>query len=168
MGKIILIYGSTTGNTENVAKQIAKKLFDKDLTLLDASKLKSASQLGEYSGLIFGTSTTGYGEIQEDWDSFLAELSKANLSGKKVALFGLGDAATYSETFVDGMGILYDAVQTAGASVIGQIETEGYDYEESVAVRNGKFVGLALDEDNESEKTEARIDAWLESIKDEF
>ncbi|GHV43272.1 flavodoxin [Bacteroidia bacterium] len=168
MGKTVLIYGSTTGNTENAAKKIAKKLSDKDLTLIDVSKLKSASELDGYAGFILGTSTTGYGELQEDWDSFLSELTKANLAGKKAALFGLGDSASYPETFADGMGFIYDALVEAGATIVGQVETDGYEYDDSTAVRNGKFVGLALDEDNEDDKTDERIDAWLEVIKDVF
>jgi flavodoxin I len=31
-------------------------------------------------------------------------------------------------------------------------------------VQNGQFVGLALDDVNESDKTEARIDAWIASL----
>ena len=33
-----------------------------------------------------------------------------------------------------------------------------------IAVLNGKFVGLALDDVNESDKTEARIDNWIAEI----
>ena len=30
------------------------------------------------------------------------------------------------------------------------------------------FLGLAIDEDNQFEKTEERIDAWVDQIKKEF
>ncbi|MEO1404790.1 MAG: hypothetical protein AAFV72_26600, partial [Cyanobacteria bacterium J06635_1] len=45
--------------------------------------------------------------------------------------------------------------------------TDGYDFNESLAIRNGKFCGLALDEDNESDKTETRIQTWATQVKQE-
>ncbi|MGK7929678.1 MAG: flavodoxin FldA, partial [Spirulina sp.] len=38
----------------------------------------------------------------------------------------------------------------------------------SKAVKNGKFVGLALDDDNESDKTSDRIQKWVTQLKSEF
>lgn len=63
------------------------------------------------------------------------------------------------------MGILYDIAKDKGASVIGSWETEGYSFSQSAAVEGGKFVGLALDENNQSELTEERIEKWVQSIK---
>ena len=48
------------------------------------------------------------------------------------------------------------------------VSVDGYKFDESEAVRDGKFVGLPLDADNESEKTEPRISAWIEQIKPHF
>ena len=66
------------------------------------------------------------------------------------------------------MGKLYDEVVKAGANVVGAVSTDGYSFEESEAVRDGKFIGLPLDADNESDKTETRILAWIEQIKPHF
>ena len=60
---------------------------------------------------------------------------------------------------------LYDAAGEAGANVLPGVSTEGYTFDDSDAVVEGKFVGLALDEVNEDDKTEERVDAWLEAIK---
>lgn len=60
---------------------------------------------------------------------------------------------------------LYDAAKEAGANVLEGVSTEGYTFDDSDAVVDGKFVGLALDDVNEDDKTEERIDAWLEAIK---
>ena len=54
-----------------------------------------------------------------------------------------------------------------GASVIGAVSTDGYEFEESKSVDGGKFVGLACDEDNEPDKSEERVAAWIEQIKAE-
>ena len=75
----------------------------------------------------------------------------------------------YGEYFIDGVGILGQAVAENGGEIIGVWPTEGYDFEESVAeFEPGWFMGLALDEDNQREMTEERVDAWLAQITEEF
>ena len=91
-------------------------------------------------------------------------LRGADLSGKTVALFGCGDSESYPDTFAGGMGELYQAVVGAGAHVVGAVPVDGYTFDSSDAVVDGHFVGLALDEVNESDKTDARIDAWAAAI----
>ncbi|MCC8146839.1 MAG: flavodoxin [Bacteroidales bacterium] len=167
MGKIAIIYGSSTSNTQNAAEAIAEKLSGNEVTLLDVSNVK-AQDLEDYPNLILGTSTWGLGDLQDDWESFLPKLKSMNLEGKVVALFGLGDSGSYPDSFVDGMGILYEAIQDKGIKLIGQVSTEGYDYEDSKAVVDGKFVGLALDDDNESDKTNNRISAWVSEISQQL
>lgn len=112
-----------------------------------------------------GTSTWGAGELQDDWYDGINLLKSAGLSGKTVALFGCGDAESYPDTFCGGMKELYDAAKEGGANVLEGVSTEGYTFDDSDAVVDGKFVGLALDDVNEDDKTEERIDAWLEAIK---
>ena len=111
-----------------------------------------------------GTSTWGAGELQDDWYDGVAVIKKSNLSGKTVAIFGCGDSEGYSDTFCGGMAELYNAAKEAGANVIGSVSTDGYTYDDSEAVVDGKFVGLALDEVNEDNKTDERIDAWVGEI----
>ncbi len=159
-----IIYGSTTSNTSNVAKKILDSLGGENITLLDIGSL-DLSSLSEYSNLILGTSTWGLGDLQDDWDSIISQFSKVDLSGKTVALFGLGDAASYPDTFVDGMGIIFEAVKDRGCTVVGQIPTDGIEFDASRAIVDDKFVGLVIDEDNESNKTKDRISSWVELIK---
>lgn len=104
----------------------------------------------------------GAGELQDDWYDGVNVLKSADLAGKTIALFGCGDSESYPDTFCGGMKELYDVVKTA--NVIGAVSTEGYVFDDSEAVLNGKFVGLALDDVNESDKTEARIDNWIAEI----
>ena len=66
------------------------------------------------------------------------------------------------------MRAIYDAVEKAGAKVVGAVSTDGYTFDDSDSVIDGKFVGLALDETNEADKTDERIDAWVEEIKPEL
>lgn len=167
MGKIGIFYGTTTGNTEDAANLIAKKLGIPSSDIHDIFKLNASP--ADYDVLLFGSSTAGDGDLQDDWLSFMETLKGLDLSGKKIAQFGLGDAYSYGDSFCDSMGIIYNELKDSGAIFIGTgVSTEGYEYEDSVAVVDGAFVGLPLDADNESEKTEERIDAWVEKLKTEI
>lgn len=163
MKKTVIIYGSSTGTCQSIAETIANKLGVSDI--LDVAKV-TAAQVNVYDNLLLGTSTWGAGDMQDDWYSGIKEIKNANLAGKTVALFGCGDSQSYSDTYCDGMGEIYRELQDTGCNIIGQVPTDGYTYDDSTAVVDGHFVGLALDDVNEGDMTEARINAWIDSIKD--
>lgn len=164
MNKIGVFYGSTTGTTEDVAHRIAEKLNVPNGDIHDASKLND-ELVKEYDVLVLGTSTWGAGELQDDWYDGIKVLKKADLSHKFVALFGCGDSDSYSDTFCDGIGILYEELKDTHCTFCGATDPSGYTFESSVAVINGKFVGLPLDEVNEDGKTDERIAQWTEALK---
>ena len=161
MKKIGIFYGSTTGTTEAVARRLADKL---GAEVNDVCKI-SVEQVAQYDVLLLGTSTWGDGELQDDWYDGIKVLKKADLSGKMVGLFGCGDSESYADTFCDGMGLLYEDLKDTGCRILGSVSEADYTYGSSVAVIDGEFVGLALDEVNEPDKTEARMDAWVEMWK---
>lgn len=161
MKSLAIIYGSTGDNTKNVAKKIASKIDG--ATLIDVASIK-VTDIEKYDNLILGTSTWGLGDLQDDWDGFLPELKKADLASKTIALFGLGDSSSYSDTFVDGMGIIYEAIKDKGCQIIGAVSTAGYSFDASRADIGGEFAGLALDEDNEYSLTDSRINDWINEI----
>ena len=161
MKSTVVVYGSSTGTCQSIAEQIASKL---GVEALEVTNL-TADVVAANENLLLGTSTWGAGELQDDWYDGLDVLKGADLSGKTVTLFGCGDAESYSDTFCGAMAEIYNVVKEGGANVIGEVSTDGYTFEDSEAVVDGKFVGLALDDVNEDDKTEGRIDAWLESIK---
>lgn len=164
MKKTGIFYGSTTGTTESVARLIAEKLGVFPENVHDVSKLDAA--LAEsYEALILGTSTWGDGELQDDWYDGIKVLKNANLSGKIIALFGCGDSESYSDTFCDGMGILFENLKDSGCTFVGAVSDSDYTYASSVAAAGGKFVGLALDDVNESDRTDTRVSAWTEMLK---
>ena len=113
---------------------------------------------------IHGTSTWGAGELQDDWYDGLRVLQGANLTDKTIALFGCGDCESYGDTFVGGIGELYNGIKESGARFVGAVSTDGYNFDDSEAVVDGQFVGLPLDDVNEDDKTDARIDAWVAEI----
>lgn len=158
-----IIFGSSMGNTEEAANLIASNLgIDNILNVADTD----AKTINSFDKLIIGSSTWGSGDLQDDWDVF--DFDSLDVSGKTVALFGLGDSSSYSDTYCDAMGIIYDKLTQKGANIIGQVSTDGYSFDESRSLKDGKFVGLALDADNESDQTEERIKKWTESIKSQI
>ena len=163
MAKIGIYYGSDTGNTETVAEKIAKALGVSKENIFDVSKAKA--DFSDYDVVLFGTSTMGIGDLQDDWDSFVNEVAKADLSGKKVGLFGCGDSSSYSDTFCDGVGKIYEAIKNSGIQLIGKTSTEGYTYDASEALVDGQFIGLLIDEDNEANQTDQRIAVWIDDLK---
>lgn len=163
MSKIAIVYGTSTGATEGVASKIQKVLGSAETEIFDVARV-TVDQLKPFDFLILGASTTGYGDLQDDWDSFLPKFKAMDFSGKKIALFGLGDSSSYSDTFTNGMAVIYEAIKD-NADIVGAVSTEGYTYDDSEAVVDGKFVGLALDEDNEFDQTDARITAWIKDLK---
>ena len=167
MAKIGIFYGSTTGNTEKVAEMIWKAFGEgnADVYNVDTTAL---SDILKYNYLIFGVSTWGVSDLQDDFEDFLEILEQVDFSGKKVALFGLGDQSTYTDSFVDAMGVLYDWLKKKGVNIIGSVPRKGYTFTGSMALVKGDLAGLAIDEEFESHLTAGRIVSWVESLKKEF
>ncbi len=155
-----VIYGSDSGRTKATAGKIAAKLDAKVINVKDAT----AADFEGCDLLVLGSPTYGEGDMQSDWETGVDVLAEADLSGKKVALFGLGDQSTYPDSFANAIGTLYDAVVEKGAEVVGFTDTKGYEFEGSTAVHDGQFVGLVLDQDNQAGKSEKRIAAWTSQI----
>ncbi len=167
--KIGLFYGSTTCYTEMAAEKI-RGIIGEDIVDIFNVKETSLSLMEDYDLLILGISTWDFGELQEDWAAVWDNVSKPNLTGKSVALFGLGDQEGYGEWYLDAMGLLHAELKPTGASFIGYWSTEGYQFEASKALTEdgSKFVGLALDEDSQYELSDERITTWVEQILLEY
>jgi len=161
MLKTAIIYGSSVGNTRFVAEKIHAALPEADLIAADKAKIKD---LQNYDFFILGTSTWGVGQLQDDFETFVENFLTLDLSGKTIALFGLGDQQTYPDTFCDGMGKLYELLAAKNPRFIGQWSDDDYDFSESLALKDGMFVGLPLDEDNEPDLTDGRIAVWTHEL----
>jgi flavodoxin I len=168
MSKIGLFFGTQTGNTETIAEQIQKEFGGESTVALNDVSQAEASDLNEYDCLIIGCPTWNIGEMQSDWEGLYDELDNVDFNGKKVAYFGPGDQIGYADNFQDAMGILEEKISSLGGTTVGHWSTDGYDFTESKAVKNGKFVGLALDEDNQPELTDKRVKVWVSQLKSEL
>lgn len=168
MKKIGLWYAENTTNTASVARKI-EDAFGKDAIIEKISIEKIWDEdFNDYANLIVGTSTWFDGELPLYWDEAKYKLEALNLKGKKVAIFGLGDQVKYPENFVDGIGTFAELLKASGAELVGLTSTEGYVFEHSKGVRNGKFAGLVIDVENQSDLTDQRIHSWVKQLKKEF
>lgn len=165
MAKVGLFYGSTTGKTADAAEQVQTALGGEDVVdVFDISE-KSAADLAAYDYIIIGCPTWNIGDLQDDWEAILDDLDEVDFSSKTVAYFGTGDQVGYADNFQDAMGILEEKIAGLGGKTVGYWPADGYDHTDSKAIRDGQFCGLALDDDNESEKTDDRINTWCSQVK---
>lgn len=169
MRKIGVFYGPEQGSVERVARLIVSILGEDRADLISVKGIDEKA-LDQYDKLIFGLSTVGKtnwdsAHQNTDWDYFFTRLKYADWEDKVSAIFGLGDQVQYPYHFVDAMGWLYDILQGLKVPVVGACDPESYQFKESEALRGGKFVGLPLDEDFESELTAARVRSWLNVLQ---
>ena len=167
MAKIGIFYGSTDGNTERVSTQIQEAFGGEDAVALHNVNSATSDDMAPYDYLILACPTWEIGELQEDWDSFIDEIEDVDYNGKMVTYLNLGDADGYPDTFIDAPGIIHERIADSGAKFVGAWPTDGYDFEESKGIVDGKFLGLVIDEDNQKDLTPERIEKWVAQLKEE-
>lgn len=163
--KIGVFYGTSTGITEDIAHRIG------DYLNADVHEITVGIEpFYDYDVLILGSPTWGIGDLQDDWMYVIEDIPQMDLSGKYIALFGTGDQEAYSDSFVDALLLLHKKVSKTGAKIVGywDIENNGYTFTHSIAVKNNKFLGLAIDEIYQPDLTDDRIKRWCEQIKQEI
>jgi len=172
MSKIGIFFGTDTGSTRLVAKKIysllGENLADKPKNI---NRTKPAELLA-YDALILGTPSYGVGDLpglevgcqEANWAEFVPYLDNADLSGKKVALFGLGHQERYASRFASSLIKLYQVFYGYGADIVGRWDTDGYQFEHSDSIIDDQFVGLVLDQRGQPHLTEERIKTWLTQV----
>ncbi len=164
----VVYFSTSTGNTETVGQYIA------DAAGLDIVEIGDASEdeIKGFDGLIIGAPTWNTGADEQrsgtSWDDFLYDtLPNLDISGKTVAVFGMGDQEQYMDNYCDAAGELYDLFEAKGCKMLGMTSAEGYSHLESKAQRGDKFCGLMMDEDNQYDLSEERAKNWVEQLKSE-
>ncbi|PLK47804.1 flavodoxin [Uliginosibacterium sp. TH139] len=174
MSRIGIFFGTETGTTRLIAKKLHKLLGDEIADKpLNVNRIAPAQMLA-YDCLLLGTPSYGVGQIpgrsagclESSWEEFLAELPEdLSLAGKRIAFFALGAQERYAERFASSLRLVHDAFKKRGAEIVGQWSTEGYVFEHSASVEDGKFLGLILDQRTQSQLTDTRLAAWLEEVR---
>lgn len=116
MAGTLIVYGSTMGNTEQVAQLIGQTL-DKNVEVVNVTDV-STDMIQEADRILLGSSTWGDGELQDDFDLFIDEIQAPLFEGKEVAVFGCGDALGYPDEFCAATDIIRAKAEAAGALII--------------------------------------------------
>ena len=152
MKTIGIFYATLTKTTVGIVDEIEFFLKKDDFKTFNVKS--GVKEIENFENLIFVTPTYQVGEI--------------DFTGKVVGLVGLGNQFAFGESFCGGIRHLYDVIVKKGGKVVGFTSTDGYHYEETSIIENGKFIGLALDEENQPSLTPKRIGDWIAEIKKEF
>jgi flavodoxin I len=167
MENIGLFYSFNSIKTAKVAEKIRNALSEYNIENINVEDANEKS-LDGYKFIIFGVPTWFDGELPNYWDEYLPAFEERDLSGKKLAIFGLGDQINYQENFCDAIGIIADFFEKRGVMIVGKFPVEGYSFEGSKAVQNNEFLGLPLDQENQARLTNGRIEKWVELLKRDF
>ncbi|GFK93018.1 Flavodoxin [Fundidesulfovibrio magnetotacticus] len=120
MAKALIVYGSTTGNTESVADHVARTLRDEgaSVELRDAASVNPEGLAEGFDLVLLGCSTWGDEdlELQEDFQELYERLEEAGLSGRKVAVFGCGDSSY--KWFCGAVDAIEERAAQLGATVV--------------------------------------------------
>ncbi|HRY13794.1 MAG TPA: flavodoxin [Syntrophomonadaceae bacterium] len=116
MEKALIIYGSSTGNTEKIAQVLAQELKTRfDVTLLDVTDAEPRDMTTN-DVLLLGSSTWYDGQLQEDFQEFYDSMDEVDLKGKRVAVFGTGDSSW--DEFCAAVDILEEKVLELNAEIM--------------------------------------------------
>jgi flavodoxin I len=165
-----LFYGSTNGNTAAVAGLIQREFaeqVDVEVQLFDIADYYLEEML-DFDYLIVGIPTWDIGQLQRDWDEIIEEFDQLDLRNKRAAVFGLGDQIGYPDTFGDAVFFVADKLESQGVELAGAWPIAGYSFTGSWALRDGRFIGLMVDEDNQADLTPERVHRWVHQLVVEF
>ncbi len=167
MGKIGIFYSFNSQKTKLIGEKIIELFNEGEIEAINAETV-SEEEFLRYDRMILGVPTWFDGELPNYWDEFVPAIEDLDMTGKKVAIYGLADQKGYPENFGDAVGLMTNLLKQRGAEIVGETSTEGYTFESSRAIQNGKFVGLILDQENQARLTQARLDMWIKQVKENF
>ena len=132
-----IFYGSTTGMTESLAAKIAARTGVAQTDVRNVADA-SADEAEGYDLLLLGSST---------W-----------------ALFGCGDSASYPDSFCDALAEIRDGLEATGCTFVGALDAAEYDGCASRICRDGKVIGLAVDDGASEAVNDARMEKWIAAV----
>lgn len=136
MASALIVYGSTTGNTEYVASVIEKTLAGAgcDVKNVDAASVTPAGLCEGYDLIFFGCSTWGDDsiELQDDFVPLFDAFDTIGASGKNTAVFGTGD--TSYAYYCGAVDAIAEKLQQLGAEVLDTLKIDGDPQDEHDAI----------------------------------
>ncbi|MDR0364565.1 MAG: flavodoxin domain-containing protein [Bacteroidales bacterium] len=174
MKRVAILSWPLGGNTRLVADKLIRQFTFYNEEDIKAEKLDflsvSEGKLRPFDVIIIGGSTveTEDNWLKADettkWSTFFDIIRFADLTGKKAAVFAIGNQKAYPDNFADGMSELKTVLEQKGAKIIGHWPTDDYDFFDSRSIEGEKFIGLVIDQENQPELTDRRIIDWVDQL----
>ena len=128
--KVLIVYGSTTGNTVSIAEALARQIDNAghNATLINAADASAEGLCDGYDAVLLGCSAWGTDtiELQDDFQPLFDDLDKTGIKGKKAAAFASGDSSF--EFFCGAVDAIEDALKGLGVELMEDgLKVEG-DY----------------------------------------
>ena len=118
--KAMIIFGSTTGNTEAMSEIVSSALEENEIETVTVNVTDvSVDELkGENDLVLLGCPAYGDDEVelQEDFEEFYEKMDGIDLSGKKFAVFAPGDSSY--EHFCGSVDFLEEKLKELGGQII--------------------------------------------------
>ena len=117
---VLIVYGSTTGNTEALAEILGRLIQEAghETILLNAADASAPGLCDGWDMILFGCSAWGDDEIilQDDFDALFQQFDLINAKGHKVACFATGDS-NFTD-FCGAVDVIEAALERLGADVV--------------------------------------------------
>lgn len=127
MKSVLIVYGSTTGNTEYVADTLETALSADGHTVVkaNADNIEAAGLCDKHEVILFGCSTWGDDsiELQDDFIPLFDEFDSINASGKTFGVFGCGDSSY--EYYCGAVDAIQEKLVEMGGNVIDTLKIDG-------------------------------------------
>ncbi len=118
--KVLIVYGSTTGNTAGIAEALGEQIGNAghEATVLNAADAAADGLCNGYDAVLFGCSAWGTDEVemQDDFNTLFEEFDSIGVSGKKVACFASGDSSF--EHFCGAVDVMENRLSGLGAIIM--------------------------------------------------
>lgn len=172
MKKTVVLYWAPGGSVEKVAKMLLNAIGADKADLCDVASV-DIEKLATYKNIIIGSATVGADNWRDandnnKWNDFFVRTEAMDLSGFKIAAFGLGNQVLYPENFLDSLGIMKAEVEKRNGKLLGYWPVDGYDFTDSEGAAEGMFFGLGLDEDQQPELSKSRIEQWIKLLSEKM
>lgn len=116
MSKVLLVYATLTGNTEEMTDLVEAGITSEGLTVDKKDVIDvDISTIESYEAIMLGSYTWGEGALPDEFLDLYDDLEAMDLTGKTFAVFGTGD--TSYEIYCGAVDLLEDIIKEKGGKL---------------------------------------------------
>jgi flavodoxin short chain len=138
MNKVLIIFGSTTGNTENMVEIIRRQLEEtaKEIEIKNVTEASVEDLTADHDLVLLGCASYGFDaiELQDEFQEFYGKMNGIQLNGKPYAVFAPGDSSY--KFFCGSVDMLQEKMDELGGKMVVdglKIDGDPEDFEDDIA-----------------------------------